>query len=159
MACLRYDLAHRVMLSLHLVVERRATLHARQRALDVLDELEQDGDRIGSLGERALLVFGELEPSLECRLVADDAVDLQHEQVVQHLLKSVVCVAGLQLLDDLANLGLVDVLRGSSAATPWPPRLHIRIRRAATICGAIGVLRCVSLRSVAAKHRCLLGAG
>ena len=66
LACLRYDLAHRVLLSLHLGVERCLTLHPLQCALDVPDDLEQDRERIGSLCERAFAVFGELEPDLEC---------------------------------------------------------------------------------------------
>ena len=133
-ACLRYNLAHRLLLLLHLEVERGLVLNPLERAVNVLEQPQQDCGRIGSLGERAARVLGELEPGLECRLAVDSAaLDLQLEQRAQHLHEAVVRavgLVGLELVNDVADLGLVDLLRGSGASTPVPLLLHIRLRRA-----------------------------
>ena len=136
-ACLRYNLAHRLLLLLHLEVERGLVLNPLERAVNVLEQPQQDCGRIGSLGERAARVLGELEPGLECRLAVDGAaLDLQLEQRAQHLHEAgvrAVGLVGLELVNDVADLGLVDPLRGSGAATPAPLLLHIRLRRASAI--------------------------
>ena len=136
-ACLRYDLAHRLLLLPHLGVEWGLVLNPLERAVNVLEQPQQDRGRIGSLGERAARVLGELEPGLECRLAVDGAaLDLQLEQRAQHLHEAgvrAVGLVGLELVNDVADLGLVDPLRGSGAATPAPLLLHIRLRRASAI--------------------------